>query len=123
MKTIVAGSRSFKDYGKFKLIMDHHKNFITTIISGHASGVDQMGERYARENNIHLEIFPADWESYGKKAGYLRNIQMAEHADFLIAFWDGESKGTKHMIDIANKRNIGTDIYYTYEINFKWQEI
>ena len=79
---------------------------LTCIISGGARGVDRLGQRFAKENDIHLEIYRADWDSYGKAAGYRRNVQMAEVADALAAFWDGESKGTGHMIDIATKRDL-----------------
>ena len=63
-----------------------------------------------KENYIYLRkdlrIFIPQWDKYGKKAGYLRNVEMAENANALIAFWDGKSKGTKHMIDIATERNL-----------------
>ena len=53
-----------------------------------------------------MRVFPADWDKYGKRAGYLRNVQMAEYADALLAFWDGESRGTKNMIDEALSRGL-----------------
>ena len=77
-----------------------------TIISGNASGADALGERYAREHSLKLEIYPAEWEEYGKSAGPLRNKLMAEKADFVVAFWDGNSRGTKNMIDCAIDQNI-----------------
>lgn len=75
-----------------------------------------MGERYAKENGIDLAIFPAEWDKYGKRAGYLRNEQMADHADSLIAFWDGKSKGTKHMIDIAKRKKLFLNIILVKDI-------
>lgn len=53
-----------------------------------------------------LTIFPANWAEFGKYAGYIRNYDMGKNADMLIAFWDGKSKGTSHMIDIAERLNL-----------------
>jgi len=110
MRTIIAGSRTFTDYDELVLAV-HSAPFVPTlIISGTANGVDKLGERYANENKIPLEKHPAMWKDekgiYHKNAGYLRNVQMAEVADALIALWDGESFGTKHMIDIARKKGL-----------------
>lgn len=108
MKVIIAGSRNFNDYILLKnncdILLSITKETIE-IVSGGARGADTLGEKYAHENNLELKIFPADW-SIGKGAGFIRNKQMAEYADALIAFWDGESKGTKMMIDLAKKMNL-----------------
>ena len=105
MKVIIAGSRTFNDYPKLKKKLDsilkNQKDI--TIISGTASGADRLGERYANENHYNLEQYPAMWDIFGKKAGYMRNEEMAKVADACIVFWDGKSRGTKHMIDIAKK--------------------
>lgn len=77
---------------------------ITEVISGTAKGADKLGERFAKENNLTLHRFPADWNRYGKSAGYKRNVEMADNADALLALWDGKSRGTKHMIDIVRSR-------------------
>ena len=108
MKVIIAGGRDFKDYNRLKEVCDKiliNQNNIE-IISGTAGGADTLGERYAQEKGYEVKKFPAKWDEYGKKAGYLRNQEMGEYADGLIAFWDGQSKGTKHMIDIANKKGL-----------------
>lgn len=76
------------------------------VVSGHALGTDRLGEIWAEHHNIKVTTFPANWQLHGKRAGYLRNIEMAEYADALVAFWDGMSKGTKHMIDIAKSKNL-----------------
>ncbi|HDV4621036.1 TPA: DUF2493 domain-containing protein [Bacillus anthracis] len=105
MKIIVAGSRNFGDYEKLKAMLN--KLFITLdkrdieIVSGTAQGADQLGELYAREYNIPVKQFPADWKTHGKKAGAKRNKEMAMYADACICFWDGSSHGTRNMIDIA----------------------
>lgn len=108
MKVIIAGSRTFNDYPKLKKKLDsilkNQKDI--TIISGTASGADRLGERYADENHHKLEKYPAMWDIFGKSAGYKRNEEMAGVADSCIVFWDGKSKGTKHMIDIAKKNKL-----------------
>lgn len=104
MKTIVAGSREFNDYNLVKQSLDECD--ISEIVSGCARGADTLGECYALEHSIKVTKFPADWNTYGKSAGYIRNEQMAAYGEQLVAFWDGKSKGTKHMIDLAVKKNL-----------------
>ncbi len=109
MKIIIAGSRDFNDYSLLK----EKSNFLLSkttenieIVSGGARGADYLGEKYASENKLKLKIFPADWIKYGRGAGFVRNKQMAEYADALIAFWDGKSSGTKMMIELAKEMNL-----------------
>ena len=114
-KVIIAGSRGFSNYKLLKetcnnTLREKKKTHNVIIISGHAKGADTLGEKYANDEGFDLEIFPADWKKFGKSAGFRRNEQMAEFADGLIAFWDGESHGTKHMIDIATEKGIKTKI-------------
>ena len=113
MKIIIAGSRGFNDYETLCKVCDHmlSKQKKIEIVSGTAGGADRLGELYAKENKYLLKQFPADWGKLGKKAGYVRNEKMAEYADALIAFWDGESKGTKHMIDLAKKHKLKVKIH------------
>ena len=114
-RVIVAGSRSVCDE---HLIFSKHDKLLSNkmdqddiqIVSGTARGVDQAGERYAASRGLDCVRFPADWEKYGRRAGYLRNCQMAENADALVAFWDGQSRGTKHMIEIAKARGLAVRI-------------
>lgn len=101
MKTIIAGSRDFNNYDKVCEVCSQYD--ITEVVSGGARGADLLGERYAQEHSITLKVFPAEWDKYGKSAGYRRNEQMAAYAEQLIAFWDGCSHGTKHMIDFARQ--------------------
>lgn len=79
---------------------------ILEIISGGAKGVDQLGEKYAKENGLTLTQCIPDWDKYGKSAGFRRNEEMAERAQGLIAIWDGKSNGTKHMIEVATKKGL-----------------
>lgn len=71
------------------------------IVSGTAKGTDFLGETFAKVHDLGLKRFPADWNRYGKRAGHLRNGEMAGYAEALIAFWDGESRGTADMIEQA----------------------
>ena len=106
MKLAVVGSRNFTDYSKLEYWLNLiKKDFaITTVISGGAKGADSMAEQWANKNNIPTQIFKPDW-SIGRHAGLLRNEDIISNADFIIAFWDGQSTGTKHSIDLANKQN------------------
>jgi hypothetical protein len=103
VKVIIAGGRDFNDYDllcrKADKILSRQDEI--EIVSGTAKGADKLGEKYAKERDFSIKRFPADWGTHGKKAGYMRNEDMALYADALIAFWDEQSKGTKHMIDIA----------------------
>lgn len=119
MRVIIAGSRDFNNYDKLreetlKIIKNLNEDGFNTkrenveIISGTARGADRLGERFAKECNLKLVKFPANWDYYGKRAGYLRNADMSKYAKedneigVLVAFWNG-SRGTKHMIDLATK--------------------
>ena len=103
----IIGSRSFNDYDYFKEIID----FIVcacgvdNIISGGAKGADSFAERYAEECKIKIIVHKPDWNKYGKKAGYLRNIEIVNDSDIVVAFWDGKSKGTQHTINLCKKNN------------------
>jgi hypothetical protein len=111
MRTIIAGSRTITDYSTVFNAMNFSQLKPTIILSGCAEGADKLGERWAKEHNIPIERYPANWNKYGKKAGYLRNAEMVEKADALVAIWDGVSRGTKHTIDLANKKGIKVFIY------------
>jgi len=110
MKVIVAGTRNFNDYALLKSELDKLLQPLlpVTIFSGGAPGADTMAEVYATENNIPFVRFVADWGKYGKSAGPIRNAEMAEDADAIIAFWDGKSAGTKDMIKKATQRGLKT---------------
>jgi hypothetical protein len=88
---------------------------VSTVISGACpKGADKFGELYASLNNLPLILFPADWDKYKKKAGYIRNVEMANNAAALIAFWDGVSPGTKHMINIAKEKKLEIFIHLNH---------
>lgn len=113
MRVIVAGSRTVTSYREVEAAIISSGFEPTVIISGTAKGVDQLGEQYAKIKGLEILRFPADWNRYGKSAGYRRNVEMAEVADALVAVWDGESKGTKHMIDIANRNGLKVYVYFS----------
>lgn len=110
MRVIVAGSRTITSYDLVRAVVDQsgflHVEGPHEVLSGHARGVDQLAERYAREYNYTLRIIPAQWERYGRQAGFIRNEEMADNADALVAIWDGKSRGTKHMIDTAKRKGL-----------------
>jgi hypothetical protein len=123
LRIIIAGSREFNDYKLLNNSMQDilgDRNFpeceAVRIISGTARGADQLGEKFAKEKGLQLTRMAADWDTYGKRAGYIRNEQMAKfsvedgNSGMLIACWDGVSKGTKHMIDLATKNGLEVHI-------------
>ena len=113
MKVIIAGSREgFVARNVFEAIEESPFNGkITEVVSGGARGVDKDGEYYAYCNQIPITLFLADWDKHGKKAGILRNTQMGDYAEALVAVWDGQSKGTKHMINYMQSLNKPVYIY------------
>lgn len=115
MKLIIAGSRTFTNYKKLCEVCDHILQDQTNveIVSGaYYKGADFLGEKYAAERGYLLTKFPADWKGFGRAAGPKRNEQMANYADALIAFWDGKSKGTLNMMNIATK--LGLKVWIAY---------
>lgn len=125
LRVIIAGNRDFDDFLKLidsctdilSKITEHHNDLNKIrVVSGAARGADQLGEQYAKVREYELSRFPADWDGLGKRAGYVRNAEMAKYAmedgnyGVLIAFWDGKSKGTKHMIDLAEKNGLDVHI-------------
>lgn len=126
LRVIIAGSRDFSDYELLKksaIEIITKKTMLpdlTRIISGGARGADTLGERFANEMGLEISRFIPDWDGLGKRAGYVRNAEMAKFAveddndGMLIAFWDGQSRGTKHMIDLANKYGLEVHV-----VNYK----
>jgi hypothetical protein len=105
MKVIIAGSRSIYYINLVVRAIKESGFDITEVVCGEARGVDTLGKRWAKGNNIPVKSFPADWETYGKSAGYKRNVDMAEYAEALIAITIG-SPGTKHMINISRNKGL-----------------
>ena len=104
MKVIIAGGRTFDNYELIEQTMAELDFDVDYVISGGAYGADSLGERWAENHNIPVQRYPAQWNKYGRRAGVIRNRHMALVGDYLVAFWDGESKGTKIMIDMMKER-------------------
>lgn len=115
MRTIIAGSRTWISPRRLEWVVSICGWTPTVVISGGARGADQRGEQWAHKHGVPCERFLPDWETFGKSAGYKRNLQMAEAADALIALWDGKSRGTKHMIDIAREKNMTIYVHFLKE--------
>lgn len=115
MKTIIAGSRDISDVSRVKATIKHAVKFngleVTEVVCGCAAGVDEIGKQWAEGNGIPVKQFPADWQKHGKAAGPIRNREMAEYADALIAIWDGKSRGTANMIEEAEKHGLKVFAY------------
>lgn len=107
-RVAVVGSRSRidKEYIHRQLNELHSKKPIDLIVSGGARGVDSIAEDWAFIKGVETKIFLPDWDSYGKKAGFLRNNDIVNTADVVYAFWDGESKGTASSIKLALERKL-----------------
>lgn len=106
MKLIIAGSRTFNNFTLLCESLVSFESMVTEVVSGTAAGADMMGEYWADAVGIKIMRFPAQWDLLGKSAGYIRNQVMADYSDALIAFHDGRSRGTQHMINLARKNEL-----------------
>ena len=127
-RVIIAGSRSFNDYTLLRehclsVLQEKMKTHRVIIVSGHARGADSLGERFANELGFPFELHPAKWRLLGKAAGMVRNAEMAKCSDALIAFWDGESRGTRHMINFARKRGLDISVFNTSQTRSQTTDI
>lgn len=114
MRCIIAGSRTVTLEDVIQAVAAcPFTEEITEVVSGCARGADHYGEMVAEETNTPVKKFPAEWDIYGKRAGYIRNQKMAEYADAVIAVWDGKSNGTKDMIQRAKDNDLKLYIHYT----------
>ena len=99
MKLAIIGSRSIKEIDFEK----HIKIQPVLVVSGGAVGVDTLAENWAKANGIATLIIKPDYARYGRVAPLIRNKDIVKESDFVIAFWDGKSKGTEHTINYAKK--------------------
>lgn len=119
-RVIIAGGRDFANYALLTVTMDKLLSKTEDeiiIICGGARGADSLGADYATDRGYAVRYYIAQWDQYGKSAGYRRNEQMAQNADALVAFWDGKSRGTKHMIDLARKYGLKIRVIHYDETN------
>lgn len=107
MKVAVIGSRNLQvaDLSRFLPAET------TEIVSGGARGIDTCAREYALAHQLKLTEFLPDYQSFGRGAPLKRNITIIEHADLVLAFWDGQSRGTKYVIDQCKARQIPVKIY------------
>ena len=110
-RVIVAGGRDFDNYDLLctkldKILSKVSQTHEIHIVCGMARGADSLGAEYAKARGYAVDSYPAEWNRYGKRAGYLRNATMANNADALVAFWDTQSKGTSHMITLAREKQL-----------------
>ena len=107
MKVAVVGSRN--------VIIDNLQNYLpentTEIVSGGAKGIDSCARNYAIQNNIHITEFLPDYKRYNRGAPLKRNQQIVDYANEIIVFWDGQSKGSKFVIDYCNKKDKKITVY------------
>lgn len=106
MRTIIAGSRAGVCETDVFDAMTWCPWRPSVVLSGTAAGADRCGERWAAANRVPVERFPPDWAKHGRRAGFMRNTEMADRAEALVAIWDGQSRGTKHMIDTARAQGL-----------------
>jgi hypothetical protein len=106
MKVIIAGGRDFNNYFLLLEGVVESGFDITSVVSGCAQGADTLGELFARDMDLPVHQFPANWDKYGRAAGPIRNGEMANFGEALIAFWDGKSSGTKNMIQQAQSKGL-----------------
>lgn len=119
---LIAGSRDITDYKFWKplFVSVLHHNEITTIVGGGARGVDAMAKMLAEDTGLPYLEFPAEWNKLGKKAGFVRNIDLVNACDFAVIIWDGSSKGTAHtmkLLDDSNKPYLRISMHNTEKKN------
>ena len=114
IKIIICGSRGFRDLSLVEQkVINLQADCDYVLMTGNARGVDQAAEHQAYISGVYNLQFPADWDKHGKAAGIIRNIEMLDHIpDKVIAFWDGKSPGTKHMIEQSLKRKINLEVIF-----------
>jgi len=118
MKVIIAGSRGITDYDLVKEAVEDSGFEVTEVVSGGARGVDRLGERWARENDVPIRQFLPDWNGHGKSAGFIRNDLMVKHADAAIILWDGHSRGTKHTLDQSKRKGLKVFLVRTDKVKY-----
>jgi len=119
MKLIIAGSRGINNIVTLYCaleIFELSSEMIDEIVSGMARGADRLGEEFAKTHGIPVKQFLARWTEFGKSAGYKRNAEMAEYGTHLLALWDGESKGTSHMVNLMRKKEKPVYLYNMAEL-------
>lgn len=112
VKLAIIGSRCFVDYELLVQVVTTKFDpaSIDLVISGGATGADQLAEQFARDFQIETKIFKANWTKYGKAAGMIRNKDIVREADYVFVFWDGESKGTLNSINLCKRLKVPLEV-------------
>jgi hypothetical protein len=109
----IVGSRTFNDVDSFNEMLDFiSMGRCSGIVSGGAKGADALGKDWASLHEVPYYEFPAEWDKFGKSAGFKRNQLIVNKADVIVAFWDGKSKGTAHTLNLAKNAKKHTMIFY-----------
>ena len=116
MKIAIVGSRAFEDYNAMCSFIEEKlatmgSPSIEAVVPGGARGADLLAESYAQEMGLQTILFPAEWEKYGRRTGFIRNVDIIRECDVCFAFWDGESHGTQHDIELCEQMNKQCFIY------------
>jgi hypothetical protein len=117
LRLAVVGSRHYLDYQEFSRALDlllSTWHGTVELVSGGARGADSLAERYGREHGLPVKVFPADWDQHGRAAGMIRNREIVQYCTAAVAFWDGESRGTRNSIELAKRAGKPTFVF-----NFK----
>lgn len=125
MKVVICGTRSFLDGALYDdekrrdvvddvLVDAGVRDDVEEVVSGGADGADHAGEVWASANDVPVTVFEADWDEHGRAAGPIRNDEMVDYADFVVAIWDGQSPGTSNTIETA-REELGDEHLYVHE--------
>ena len=98
----ICGSRDITDVNLSLYLNPEH---IGCIVTGGARGIDTLAEYWAKANKIEWVCYLPQWQIYGKRAGLVRNEEMVQFCDIVIAFWDGKSNGTLYTLQYAKSIN------------------
>ena len=105
MKVIIAGGRDITDECALNAALFKSPFNVTEVVCGKAAGTDTLGSNWAIANTVPVKYFPANWNTYGRAAGPIRNKEMADYADALILIWDGKSRGSANMLKTMQQQN------------------
>lgn len=129
IKIAIVGSRGFVNkkllwerLNNFKTGLYYRNYYISEVITGGAKGADILGELWAKDNGIKCTVHKPDWNKHGKSAGFIRNKLIVNDCDYLIAFWDGKSKGTEHSLNLAKSLDKKT-IIYEFDLNRQTRDV
>ena len=110
MRVAIVGSRDYPDLSTVRTYINTLLRPDDVVISGGARGVDSAAVQYAQERGLAVEVYPADWDRHGKTAGFIRNQTIVDNADYVVAFWDGRSRGTMDTVNKAQAKGLPYEV-------------